>query len=227
MPNGIGLVPCFVEVALKELSNTTMDLATKRKIKEAREYKLKKGSVTLLLIRADHGRYGAMKNQMQQNITMETNNYPKSIDETMDILNTFIKMNLNNYAKKSNYKAEGLEVMFTQARDLSKVTCYHCGKKGHFAKTCPEKEVKKDQVYTKLCDIEVETSDDEDELGYIYHQNLLGLKWKTCLLMDSESSINIFNNPKLLTEIYQAKKPVQLHCNVRYIQVLKRDGLVG
>ena len=104
---------------------------------------LKRGPETLLLIGTDHGRYGTMKNQMQQNMTMGTNNYPKSIDEIVNILNTFIKTNKNSYAKKNNYRAEGTEVAFTQARDLSEVTCYHCGKKGHFAKICAEKEVKK------------------------------------------------------------------------------------
>ena len=80
----------------------------------------------------------------------------------------------------NNYEAEGTEVAFAQTRNLSKITCYHCGKKGHFAKTCPEKEANKAQVHTQLCDIEVKTSKDENELGYIYHQNLPDLNWKTC-----------------------------------------------
>ena len=39
----IDLVPCLVEDALKELSDTTMDLVTEKKLKEAREYVLKEG----------------------------------------------------------------------------------------------------------------------------------------------------------------------------------------
>ena len=98
--NVVDLVSCLVEDALKELNNMSMDMATKREIKEAKEYVLKRGLATILFIGADHGRYGAMKNQMQQNMAMGTNNYPKSIDETMNILNTFTKTNKNNYAKK-------------------------------------------------------------------------------------------------------------------------------
>ena len=89
-------------------------------------------------------------------------------------------------------------------------------------KTCPEKEANKAQVYTQLCDIEVKTSEDENEFCYIYHQNLLGLNWKTCLLINSESSIDIFNNPKLLTEIHQVKKPLKLHCYAGNIQVTQK-----
>ena len=39
-------------------------------------------------------------------MAMGTNNYPKLIDETMNILNAFAKMNKNSYGKKNNYKAE-------------------------------------------------------------------------------------------------------------------------
>ena len=109
---------------------------------------------------------------------MGTNKYPKS------------KTN----GKKLNHKAEGTEVAFAQTKDISEVTCYHCGNKGHYAKTCPEKEAKRGQVHTQLSKAQIEESDVENELGYIYHQNLLGLNWKTCLLIDSESSIDIFNN---------------------------------
>ena len=78
-----------------------------------------------------------------------------------------------------------MEVTFTQTMDMSEVICYHYGKKGHYAKTCPKKESKKAQVHTQMTKTEFEENDVEDELGYIYHQRLSGLNWKTCLLIDS------------------------------------------
>ena len=68
-----------------------MDLATGEEIKKAKEYVFKRGSVTLLLIGVDCAQCCGMKNQMQQNMAMGTNNYPKSVDKTMKILNTFAK----------------------------------------------------------------------------------------------------------------------------------------
>ena len=44
--------------------------------------------------------------------------------------------------QKINDKTEGTEVAFAQARDLSEVTCYHCGKKGITLRHAP-KRVKK------------------------------------------------------------------------------------
>ena len=59
---------------------------------------------------------------------------------------------------------------------------------------------------------EVHESDTDDELGYVYHQSLPGLDWKTYLLINSESSVDIFNNAKLLNNIRPAKKPLKLYC---------------
>ena len=65
---------------------------------------------------------------MQQNIAMGTNKYPKSVDETMNILNTFAKTSKSTFGKKANYKSEVAEVTFAQSKDLSEVNCYHCKK---------------------------------------------------------------------------------------------------
>ena len=91
-----------------------MDIATEEKIKKAKEYVLKRGLATLLLIEADHIRYGSMKKQMQQNMVMETNNYPKLVNETMNILIIFTKTDKNTFGRRHNYKDKGTEVAFAQ-----------------------------------------------------------------------------------------------------------------
>ena len=49
-------------------------------------------------------------------MAMGTDNYPKSINETMNILNTFTKTNKNNYGEKKNYKTEATEVAFAEKK---------------------------------------------------------------------------------------------------------------
>ena len=44
-------------------------------------------------------------------MAMVTNNYPSSNDETMNVLNTFVKMN-----EGANYKTEGTEVAFCSGK---------------------------------------------------------------------------------------------------------------
>ena len=65
----------------------------------------------------------------------------------------------------------------------------------------------------------------EDELGYVYIQNLQGLDWSTCLLINSESSVDIFKNAILLTKIHQVRKSLKLHCNTGHIQVTEKGWL--
>ena len=64
--------------------------------------------------------------------------------------------------------------------------------------------MKQGQVHTQLIESDVEEEeDDDDELGYVYLQNLPCLDWSTCLLIDSEGSVEIFNNADVLTMIRQ------------------------
>ena len=81
--------------------------------------------------------------------------------------------------------------------------------------------MKQGQVNTQLIKSNVE-DEEEDKLGYVYLQNLPGLEWSACLLINSESSVAIFNNADLLTKIHQVKKPLQLHCNAGNIQVTEK-----
>ena len=79
--------------------DTTVDLATPEELTNAKDYVFKRGSATLLLIGADYGHYGPMKSQMQQNMAMGNNNYPKLVDEVMNIFNTFAKTTKTNHTK--------------------------------------------------------------------------------------------------------------------------------
>ena len=57
------------------------------------------------------------------------------------------------------------------------------------------------QVHTQL-EVTLNESEKEEELGYVYHQNTTGLAWQTCLLINSEISMDIFKG------VHKAKKPL-------------------
>ena len=61
--------------------------------------------------------------------------------------------------------------------EQSDVTCYNCRGTGHFVNTCPHKEKNQGWVYTEVTEEEklCETKYEENEMGYVYHQNLAGL----------------------------------------------------
>ena len=112
--NVVNLVPCLEEGRLKEMNDKTVEPATKEELRAAREYVLKRRLAILLLIGADCERYRAMKNQMQQNMAMGTNNYPKLLDETMNIFNTFAKRSKGRVGKKNQKNESSAKVAFAQ-----------------------------------------------------------------------------------------------------------------
>ena len=145
-------------------------------------------------------------------MSMGTNNYPKSVDWTMNILNTFAKTSKSNWnQRKGGIKQDNTEVAFTQ-KERKKIICYHCDEEDHIAKVCPKKGKPKEEarVHTQLEANMDQDDDEEEELGYIYHQNLTGMAWKICLLIDSKSSINIFKSKEYLKEVHKAKMPLKL-----------------
>ena len=131
---------------------------------------------------------------------MGTNNDPKSVEETVNILNTFAKASKSNSnLRKGGIKQDNTEVAFAQ-KESKKIIYYHCGEEDHIARVCPKKGRPKEeaQVHTQLEANLNEDDDQEEELGYIYHQNMNGIVWKSGILIDSKSSINIFNNKEYL-----------------------------
>ena len=62
----------------------------------------------MLLIGADQERYGIIKNHIQLNLAMGTNNYPDSLEEATKIINNHQKMNRysNKHTKDGNQNTE-------------------------------------------------------------------------------------------------------------------------
>ena len=176
------------------------------------------GSTTLLLIGADHIRYGAITNQMQQNMAMGTESKISWQD------NEYSKFFCKNWQKKGREKVL-LEKWEQHRSGIYTKRFEWCNllplwREGTLWKNRPNKKLNSDDhVHTQVTD---EMNEEEDEeLGYIYHQNSSGLSWKTCLLIESESSVDIFNNGKYLTKIHKVKKT--LNC---WMHLCQSKGLL-
>ena len=142
---------------------------------------------------------------------MGTKNYPKSVNETMNILNTFAKTSKSNgNPRKGGLKQEKTRVAFVQ-KEGKKIVCYHCGEEDHTAWVCPKKGKEKEEahVHTQLEATSNESEEEEKELGYVYHQNTTGPVWKTCLLIDSKSSVDIFTKQGIPERSPQGKEAPQ------------------
>ena len=150
-----------------------MDEATEDEIDRAKKSLERKASERLLLIGADWHRYGNMKNTMQLNMALGTNNYPDSIKETMNIMNTHQQVK-TLYVRGVN-KENSTELIFAQkggekdSGDLYKNYLLSLQRTGglcmHMSK---ERGKGREWVHSNIA--EGWEDEDENNAKYMYHQ---------------------------------------------------------
>ena len=96
---------------------------------------------------ADKFRYRSLKSTLVQHMSMETNKYTRSLEEAINILNTYKKTKQGQQRVRSGQKMtdNNTKMVLAQSskgarnksdRDLHHLTCFHCGSKGHYTKEC-------------------------------------------------------------------------------------------
>ena len=88
LANILGNIQCLLRDKMKKMFSTKLEDSTKEQLNRAKKYLERKTPGQLLLISADQSRYNDMKNNMQLNMAMGTNNYPNFLKEKMNIMNT-------------------------------------------------------------------------------------------------------------------------------------------
>ena len=81
-------IPCHLKDEIKSIFLINLEESIEDQINKIKKSLEKKISGCLFLIGADQSRYNNMKSTMQLNMVMGTNNYPHSLEERMNIMNT-------------------------------------------------------------------------------------------------------------------------------------------
>jgi len=85
---------------------------------------------------------------------------------------------------------------------------------------------------SKDSDKGAESSDDDYKFAFLQHdvactvQDKVAIP-KTWILLDSQSTVDVFSNPKLLTNIRDAKRDLTLYCNAGKAIINKKGDLKG
>ena len=195
-----------------DISNATSD-----QMKRGKKVVRDKFLAVLMLNGANGQKYGELKRSIAENYVTGTSAYPDSPEVVLHILTAYkppVGWNKRRGQEAGTASEEG--AMFAQADGgnwKENVKCRACGKKGHIARECPNKNdetAEGEQMHTTI------QADDEDlDQGdnIFVQQEVKGIVNKNYILLDNQSTVDQIANPKLLKNIRKANKPITVHCN--------------
>ena len=170
---------------------------------------------------------------VREQFLYRNNIYPKDITEAFELLEHQARRqarrnkaargkNENNAPKVEKSEViEGAQYLMTKKdKNVNEdITCYYCGKKGHYATTCPLKEnveAKQTGENHMIEGTEIgEEEDDENEMitSYCYHLNGITYHDDDSVLIDTGSIVSVFKNEKLLEGVSEVNQTMRALTN--------------
>jgi AAA ATPase containing von Willebrand factor type A (vWA) domain len=173
-------------------------------------------------------RYSAFKRTLSLHYGVENDLYPETVDKAINALNVAESELPNRYKKgkrEDGYTFAQVEdgdlVPGTNGKTVEHITCHKCKKMGHYANKCPSDQGEEgatnptsEQVSTHvLCQSHQTVG--EQSMNHIQLTTSSATLDKAWILLDSESTVHVFNNKELLSEVrrHPEGKTLRVHTN--------------
>ena len=199
------------------------------------------------LLGCDRSRYGRLIEDLENNFLQGRNHYPTTVAAAYNLLTNWKQ-------ERSGWRAPTAEgVAFANVdekqskgpvRNKSNVICHRCDKKGHYANECPERNAAtmtdgstKPQTGAMLLNAAI--ANGEFNVPTVHFQFVNATNGIACqignngklpinwILLDNQSTVDVFCNGDLLTNIREDSKSMDIHCNAGVVSTNLIGDLAG
>jgi hypothetical protein len=190
-----------------------------------------------MLMSSDRNRFGGLIEDLRNDYLTKNNRYPQTMGECFTLLNHWSR-NPRNVPGAITPNNVGMAFVHDDDEDGEALVnngdavCTRCGRKNHTVEQCRARyhhdgtvlfmeEYDDDADHDQYSDNDAASGDDFAGLVFymtgIEDDMIKQNRWKdipkTWLLLDSQSTIDLACNPKLLTDIHQVERCLTIRCN--------------
>jgi hypothetical protein len=164
-----------------------------------------------ILVRADRDCYGKLIEEIENEFIKEHDNYPKTPTEAYNLLENYRKYvivkkrntgQLDQVAFVTDGKKQKIDEDIMNIMKFPNKKCFKCGEFGHYKSNCPGEKKQINRV---------EESGGQNALMTV-HVALAGVRIEInplMILCDNESTVNIFKNKQMITNIRKLENPIR------------------
>jgi hypothetical protein len=162
-----------------------------------------------------------MLEDLENDFIQGTDNYPVTLKQAYSLL-VHWKQDPKNIMRIVGGVSDG--VAFTNVgseggaqrgrRPVSEITCFKCGQKGHYSNNCPDEDddgsQQNESTGTQLLLQGIEELATENLFQFAQVNGQLPRTW---ILLDNQSTVNIFHNKDLLKDVHTTGHCMRVWCN--------------